>query len=445
MNKTQPSFNMGRRWGRRDFLQVGFASGLGLTLPDLLKNEASAAAKFYESKEGVAKSIIHIYLNGGIAHQESWDPKPYAPSDYRGPYEAINTNVDGLQFGGHFKNMAKVADKVTVIRSMTHGEAAHERGQHNMMTGYKPSPAIQFPSFGSVVSHEFGPRKNLPPYIAVPKMVNEWGGTGYLSSMYGPFSVGSDPGDLKNFQVRDLSLPPGIDQKRYDRRRSLLETVDSHFRATENSDAIDAMDSFYQRAYSLIGSQAARDAFDLTKEDDKMKTRYGKNQAGMRMLLARRLVESGVRMVSLNYGAWDHHFGLKKEFDKYAPSLDQALAALLTDLDERGLLDSTLVMVSSEFGRTPKLNKDEGRDHWPRVFSTMLAGGGIKRGYVYGSSDSLAGDVDENPVSVESFAKTVYAQLGINADKELIAPGPRPMEIVDGGEVIEDVIAKASI
>ncbi|MDF1812232.1 MAG: DUF1501 domain-containing protein [Verrucomicrobiales bacterium] len=426
---------------RREFMQVGFAGGLGLALPELMKVEANAAAKFYESREGVAKSLIHIYLPGGSAHQETWDPKPYAPAEYRGPYKPIKTNVPGIEFSENMKEMAKVADKICVIRSMNHGEAAHERGTHNMFTGYRPSPAIEFPSFGSVISHEFGPRKNLPPYVCVPNQPNEYAGTGYLSSMYGPFALGSDPAQDKSFKVRDLTLPGGVDVKRFERRRSLLETVDSHFRNMEKADEIDAMDTFYQRAYGLISSKEARDAFDLTKESDKLKDRYGKNQAGMRMLLARRLVESGVRLVTLTYGSWDMHDRIKDGIKKNVPDFDRALASLITDLSERGLLDSTLVMVSSEFGRTPKINKTDGRDHWPRVFSTVLAGGGIKAGMVYGSSDSLAAEPDQNPVGVQDFAKTVYHQLGINADKELIAPGPRPMEIVDGGNVIQDIIA----
>jgi Protein of unknown function (DUF1501) len=430
---------------RREFLQVGFAGGIGLSLPELLKFESRADTKFYESKEGVAKSLIHIYLPGGMAHQESWDPKPFAPVEYRGPYGAIDTNVDGLQFSENFKNLAKVADKMTVIRSMTHGEAAHERGTHNMFTGYRPSPAIQFPSFGSVISHEFGPRKNLPPYVCVPNQPNEFAGTGYLSSMYGPFSVGSDPANEKDFKVRDLTLPNGVDAGRFERRRTLLEAVDSHFRSKEEADAIDAMDSFYQRAYGLIGSAEAREAFDLSKEDDKTKDRYGRNDAGMRFLLSRRLVESGVRLVTTTYGSWDHHDNIKGAIASNVPKFDQALAALLSDLDERGLLDSTLVMVSSEFGRTPKINKTSGRDHWPKVFSAMLAGGGIKRGHVYGSSDSLGAEPDTNPVDVQSFAKTVYGQLGIMADKELVAPGPRPIEIVDGGSVIDEIVEKKSV
>jgi len=428
---------------RREFMQVGVATGLGLSLPELLKREARAA-KFYESKEGVAKSLIHIYLPGGMAHQETWDPKPFSPAEYRGPFKAIKTNVDGLQFSENMKQMAKVADKVTVIRSMNHGEAAHERGTHNMFTGYRPSPAINFPSFGAVISHEFGPRKNLPPYVCIPNQPNEFAGTGYLSSMYGAFGLGSDPASGDNFKVRDLTLPSGVDTARFERRRTMLEAVDSYFRNAEQADSIDAMDTFYQRAYGLISSAEARDAFDLSKEDAKVKEAYGKNQAGMRMLLSRRLVESGVRLVTMTYGSWDHHDNVKAGITRYVPDFDRALAQLLRDLDDRGLLDSTLVMVSSEFGRTPKINKTDGRDHWPRVFSTVLAGGGIQRGLVYGSSDSLAAEPDQNPVDVQSFAKTVYNQMGINADKELIAPGPRPMEIVDGGSVIDEIIAKKS-
>ena len=425
---------------RRNFMKVGVAGGLGITLPHLLKSNANAAAKFYASKEGVAKSLIHIYLPGGMAHQEGWDPHPEAPSEYRGPYSAIKTNADGIQFGQYFKDLAKVADKMTVIRSMTHGEAAHERGTHNMFTGYRPSPATTFPSFGAVVSHEFGSRRNLPPYVCVPSQPNIYAGTGYLSSMYGAFSLGSDPAS-GSYKVRDLLPPKGIDPKRLDRRRNLLELVDSHFREKEKADEISAMDSFYSKAYSLISSEEAREAFNINKEPDKLRTEYGKNTAGARMLLARRLVESGVRLVSMTYGSWDNHDNIKVNYARQAPDFDRALARLLRDLDDRGMLDETLVMVSSEFGRTPKINKTNGRDHWPKVFSVMLAGGGIKRGLAYGTSDALGAEPDKNPVYVPDLAKTVYHQLGINSDKELVAPGPRPIEIVKGGNLLTDIIA----
>lgn len=425
---------------RREFMQIGLVGGLGLSLPQFLQMEAGAAQKHYESKEGKAKSIIHIFLPGGMAQQEGWDPKPYAPSEYRGPYGTIKTKVAGQRFGELFKNIAQVSDKITVINSMTHGEAAHERGVHNMFTGYRPSPALTYPSIGSVVSHEFGPRKNLPPYVAIPSVANEHAGSGYLSSAYGPFSLGNDPAN-QGFSVRDLSLPKGIDDKRFERRRSLLQTVDDHFKSLEESDALDAMDTFYQRAYGLISSKEAREAFNIEAEDAKLRDEYGRNQAGQRMILARRLVEGGVRFVSMTYGGWDHHDNVKNGFQQQVPAFDVALARLIRDLDDRGLLDSTLVMVSSEFGRTPKINKTAGRDHWPKVFSTMLAGGGVKRGSVYGLSDSLAAEPEENPVSPEDLAATIYNQLGINSDKELMAPGGRPIEIVDGGKVIKELLA----
>jgi hypothetical protein len=433
-------FELPNHFSRREFMHVGFVGGLGLSLANFMQMKAHGAQKFYETKEGPAKNVIHIYLPGGMAHQESWDPKPYAPLEYRGPFKSIKTKIPGVHFSENFKHSAKIADKITVCRSMTHGEAAHERGTHNMFTGYRPSPATSFPSFGSVVSHELGSRKNLPPYVCIPKMPNEFAGSGYLSSSYGPFGLGSDPAS-DNFQVKDLSLPSGIGNDRFSKRRSLLDTVDGHFRNMENSDALGAMDKFYNDAYSLISSKEAREAFDMSSESDKMKERYGKNQAGQRMLLSRRLVEAGVRFVSLTYGGWDMHQNIEAGFNKQGPELDQAFATLVSDLDERGMLDSTLIMMSSEFGRTPKINKDSGRDHYPRVFSVVLAGGGIARGQVYGSSDAFATAPEENPLSVEDLATTVYDRIGIVADKELMAPGDRPMEIVDGGEVIKDLLA----
>ncbi len=424
------------RPNRREFLFVGLVGGLGLTLPQFLKLQSAQAAT---GKKATAQSIIHIFLPGGISGQESFDPKPYAPIEYRGPFNSIDTKVSGLRVNELFKRTANIADKITVVRSMTHGEAAHERGTHNMFTGYRPSPALQYPSMGSVISHEFGPRNNLPPYVCVPSVPNEFAGSGYLSSAYGPFSLGADPA-AGNFQVRDLSMASGIDDARFARRRSLLETVDHHFRTLESSDELDAMDAFYQRAYSLISSTEAREAFNIRAESEEMRNRYGKNPAGMRMLMCRRLVEAGVRFVSMSYGGWDHHANIRNGVQGQIPPLDQAYAALITDLEERGLLDSTLVMLTTEFGRTPKINRDGGRDHWPKVFSVVLAGGGIKRGTVYGSSDATASDPENDPLTVEDLATTVYHQMGIDARKELMAPGGRPIEIVDGGKVVEDLL-----
>ncbi len=441
MSPKCPGNPLERYSSRREFFYVGLLGGIGLTLPQFLRNQACAATKTYGTHPAVAQGIIHIFLPGGLAHQESFDPKPFAPAEYRGPFGAIDTKLAGVQFGELMKETAKIADKITLIRSMSHGEAAHERGTHNMFTGYRPSPALEYPSIGSVISHELGSRNDLPPYVCVPSVPNEYASSGYLSSAFGPFALGADPAK-GDFQVRDLNLPKGVDEARFARRRSLLETVDHHFRALEESDAIDSMDAFYQHAYTLISSQKAREAFDLKSEPDTLKDEYGRSAAGQRMLLARRLIEGGVRFVSLTAGDWDHHDNLKTNIQKELPPTDKAIAALIRDLDRRGMLDSTLVMVTTEFGRSPKINATGGRDHWPRVFSTMLAGGGMKQGYVHGASDALGGEVDNDGVSVADLATTIYHQIGINADTELMSPGNRPIEIIDGGEVLDSLLAK---
>jgi hypothetical protein len=431
----------GNRFERRGFLTVGALGGLRLSLGDYFRmQQARADIKNYESKEGVAKSVIYIFLPGGMAHQETFDPKPFAPVEYRGPLGSIDTNVTGVKVGELLPHTAKVADKLAICRSMTHGEAAHERGTHNMFTGYRPSPALQYPSMGAVVSHEFGPRNNLPPYVCIPNQPNEFAGTGYLSSSYAGFSLGADPAD-GNFKVRDLTLPGGVDFERFDKRRRILDVVNDHFRTLEKSDSLDALDTFYSRAYSLISSEKAREAFDMTKEPDALKDQYGRNTAGMRMLLARRLVESGVRFVTLTYGGWDMHDNIAGGMKSQLPALDQAFATLIRDLDQRGLLQSTLVCIGSEFGRTPKINGTAGRDHWPKVFSVVMAGGGIKGGMVYGSSNATGAEPEDDPLTVEDWATTIYDRLGIVADKELMAPGDRPIEIVDGGKVRKELLA----
>ncbi len=430
---------LGNPLGRRGFMTVGAFGGLGLTMGDLFRQRALADQKQYDFLEAKAESVIHIYLPGGIAHQETFDPKPYSPLEYRGELKPIKTKTGDI-FSETVPRLAAISDRLTVIRSMSHGEAAHERGTHNMFTGYKPSPALIFPSFGSVVSHEYGPRNDLPPYVAVPSTANEFAGTGYLSSSYGPFSLGADPANA-GFRVQDLNLTNGVDAARFQRRRSALDAVNSYFADKQKSDNIAAMDTFYQRAYSLISSDKAREAFNIEAEDAAMRDRYGRNAAGQRLLMARRLVESGVRFVTVTYGGWDMHNQISAGMRRDMPPLDQALAALIEDLESRGLLSKTLVMVSSEFGRTPKINNEAGRDHWPKVFSVMLAGGGVKGGMVYGASDATATEPEFDPVSPEDLATTMYQLLGIVADKELMSPGDRPIEICDGGKVIQDILA----
>lgn len=429
------------RMGRRGFLTVGAVAGAGLTLADFFQlQQAQAEQKNYDFIEAKAKSVIHIYLPGGAAQQETFDPKPFSPIEYRGELKPIPTKIPGAQFSELLPKTAAVADKITVVRSMSHGEAAHERGTHNMFTGYRPSPALVFPSMGSVVSHEYGPRKNLPPYVCIPNQPNEFAGTGYLSSSFAPFSLGSDPAS-GGFKVRDLNLAGGVDDARFARRRTALEAVNDYFAKKEKSDALGAMNTFYDRAYSLISSEAAREAFNINAESPGVRDEYGRHDAGQRMLMARRLVAAGVRFVSLTYGGWDMHTRISANMKRQLPKFDQAFSTLITDLDRNGLLDDTLVMVSSEFGRTPKVNRNAGRDHWPKVFSVVLAGGGIKRGTIFGSSNSTASEPEDDEIGPADLATTVYHQLGIVADKELMAPGNRPIEIVNGGQVRKGLLA----
>lgn len=436
-----------RRPTRRDIIAAGFFGGLGLSLGQMLSLEARATEP--NKPAAKAKSVIHIYLQGGFAHMDSFDPKPDAPAEYRGILNPVSTKLPGVQFSEHMAKTARVADKLTIVRSMTHTEVDHSRGEHSMFTGYRPSPALTYPSLGSVVSSEFGPRREMPPYICVPTPGSQFMGSGYLSNAFGPFALGADPG-RPGFSVRDLSLPSGVDEARFNDRRDWKALVDDHFARTERDDAPATMDSFYQRAYGLLSSKAARKAFSLKGETESTKTLYGMGgtgptafriSGGARFLIARRLVEAGARFVTVTFGAWDTHAYHYRGIEPQMPVLDAALAGLITDLDQRGLLGETLVIVNSEFGRTPKINAGGGRDHWPRVFSILLAGGGIKRGQVYGASDPLAAEPANLPLGVEDYAHTIYHLLGIDGHKDLMSPGNRPQPIVANGNLVKGLLA----
>jgi len=421
------------RPNRREFLFVGLVGSVGLTLGNLLKLQAQSLGN-----KARAQSVINIFLPGGIAAQETFDPKILAPIEYRGPLGNLKTKLDGIYFSENLKETAKVADKICVVRSMTHGEADHDRGTHNMFTGWRPSPAVQYPSIGSIVSHELGSRNDLPPYVCIPSQPNTFAGTGFLGSAYGPFSRGADPAN-GSFRVRDLNLPGGVDEKRFAERREIRAVVDEHFSTLEKSDALTGMDSFYQRAYAMMSSDKARAAFDIKQEPDKLRDEYGRNAAGQRMLLARRLVEAGTRFVSMTYGSWDHHDNIRNGVTNQMPQFDQAFAALIRDLDKRGMLDSTLVLVTTEFGRSPKINGTGGRDHYPKVFSILMAGGGIKQGYVHGSTDPTGSEPDNDPLMVADYAATIYHLLGIDYEKALMA-GTRPVKIIKDGEIAKELL-----
>lgn len=440
----------GPELGRRSFLQVGVVGGMGLNLANLLAGEVRSAngAKLAEGK---AKSVIHIYLPGGLAQQESWDPKPEAPLEYRGPLGVVKTKTPGMVLSENLAKTAAISDKITVIRSMTGRIPDHQQATYQMFTGYLPTPAILHPAMGAVVSNQFGPKNNLPAYVGVPNVPVQ-AGTGYLSSKFGAFELGGDPGQ-RNFKVRDITLPAGVTEERLKTRQSARAAVEDHFRQMESNPAeMDAMDDFYQQAYRLISSTEARKAFSLEGEPEAMLKLYGDGMAGRfgrpngiakQLILARRLVEAGVRFVTVSYNGgqgWDNHRQIREAVNSGLPAFDAAFAGLITDLEQRGLLDSTLVLVTTEFGRTPKINESAGRDHWARVYSQVMAGGGVTRGQFYGASSATASEPEQDAVTVEDYTATVYHQLGINSEDRLMAPGDRPIDIVRGGKWVKGLV-----
>lgn len=439
-----------RGLNRRQILQAGVCGALGLSMGDLFRLQAAEADK-NGMKEGPAKSVIHLYLGGGMAQQETFDPKPEAPSQYRGAFNVAKTNT-GEVFSENMERTAKVADKVTIVRSCSCKIPDHNLASYHLFTGYLPTTVIDYPQMGAVVSQHFGPRKNMPPYVAVPDKVSTTGGTGYLSSKYGAFELNADPGARGEFKVQDFSLPEGVSLEQFNRRRSAREIVEQKLRKLEaDPDQLNTMDEFYRRAYTLLSSPDAQAAFSLTGETDETLDLYGRGYVlkyrrepgaiGERLLLARRLVEAGVRFVTVNYGGWDSHNNIRGTFEDKGPPLDHAISGLITDLDQRGLLESTLVMVTTEFGRTPKINQDNGRDHWARVYSMLLAGGGVTRGQIYGASDATSSEPAKDEVPLEDFLCTAYHQLGIDSNSELLAFGNRPIEIVKGGNLVKGLVS----
>ncbi|VTU01793.1 sulfatase : Uncharacterized protein OS=Solibacter usitatus (strain Ellin6076) GN=Acid_5041 PE=4 SV=1: DUF1501 [Gemmataceae bacterium] len=434
---------------RRAALRVG-SLGLGLTLADYFRLRAGAADPGRPAREPKAQNVIQIFLSGGCAAQESLDPKPEAPVEYRGPFGVVKTRQAGVVFSETMPAAARVLDKVTVVRSVSGRIPDHGQAQYHMLTGYAPTPAIQHPAMGSVVGYKFGPRNDLPPFVGVPAAVS-FAGSGYLSAKYGPFNVGADPA-VPGFKVRDIALPVGLTAERFARRQAARGAVESHLRAAgADAGVLDTADEFYQRAYKLVASPAAQKAFSLDGESAATTDLYCGNfvnpktrqqvLVGKRLLLARRLVEAGVRFVNVEIGGFDMHLTIREQMAALLPAVDHAFAGLVTDLDARGLLDSTLVVLVTEFGRSPKINIDAGRDHYARVFSAALAGGGTPRGLVYGASDATLSDVARDAVPVEDLLHTVYHLIGIDAEERLMAPGDRPIDIVRGGKLVKGLVA----
>lgn len=437
---------------RRDLMRVGGLTALGLGLGDFFRMQRLAADD--RGLQPKAKSCILIWLDGGPSHLETFDPKPDAPSEVRGPLTTMETKLTGIRISECLPRTAGMLDRIALVRSMTSPLGEHNFGTHYLMTGYKPTPVLEYPTFGATLAHVRSQPSVLPPNIAVPSFGvggSKLTGNGYLPAPTRPFSVGGDP-SKPDFQVRDLDFYGGLDLHRLDRRRQFVNALDDFSRAADASPNA-RTDPDLERAYNLIASDKAKQAFALSEESPDVRARYGsRTSLGQSCLLARRLVERGVPFVTVNNRGWDTHENLYTRLKEgytgakvpvgLVPSLDRALTALIQDLEERGMLEETLIVVMGEFGRTPKLNTNGGRDHWPRVFSVALAGGGVAGGQVVGSSDSVGEGPKDRPVTPSDLAATIYTLLGIDPKLELHTNDGRPVRVAPyEAEVVSELIA----
>jgi uncharacterized protein (DUF1501 family) len=420
---------------RRDFLRIGAVGSVGLA--GLLTAEARAARG-----KARAKSVILVYLGGGLSHHDSFDPKPDAPAEVRGNYKPIATSVPGLRITEMLPRMAKVMNRIALVRSGAHNNDHHETATNWVMSGRFGSAFGDYPAMGAVVAHETGFRGQLPPYVAIPRNPSftwELGKSAYLGGRYESFKTG-DP-NAPFFKVQDVSPIDPVSAKSAARRKTLLSAVDELTRKVEGNDLVTTYDEFQQRAAAMILSKEARGAFDMEQESDRLRDRYGRNTFGQSCLMARRLIERGVRFATVSYGGWDHHARIWDGLKNKLPEFDTGFSALIEDMSERGLLRDTLVVCMGEFGRTPKINKDVGRDHWAPAASLLFAGAGIKPGLVLGATDKQGAYTTRRPVAPGDVACTVFESLGIDPHKMLTAPDGRPIEILDRGETVKELFA----
>jgi hypothetical protein len=437
---------------RRNAIQLGLGGILGMGFADGLMRRAMAAQAHAGATSGAgpiaAKSCILIWLDGGPTHYETFDPKPLAPKEVRGEFEPISTKIPGGYFSQHLTRLAGIADKLAIVRSICHNQGNHGAGNHYMMTGAPPripvgcGAFVSFhPSLGSATAHNRGHKDGLPAYFSIPSMTRS-GGPNFLGAQYAPFVVPDNP-NSESFRVRDVALPSGITDERFAMRESIRSRVDRLPRVTDAAaaDPVRALDDYYQQGQQLMRSEKAQAAFNIQKEPPTVRDKYGRNTFGQRALLARRLVEAGVPFITLNEGGWDHHTNLFSSLNKRMPEVDATVASLIDDLDQRGLLDSTLVVMLGEFGRTPKINKDAGRDHWSQAMSVMMAGAGIPGGQIIGATDRAGYNAVDRVLSPENFVASVYRKLGIDPDQILYTPQGRPSHLVSDPTPIDELFA----
>jgi Protein of unknown function (DUF1501) len=427
---------------RRDCLKLGLGALFGGGLAQALRLRAGETASTMQ-----AKSCILIWMDGGPTHYETFDPKPDAPSELRGEFKPIATKVPGLQLSEHLTRLAGMANDLAIVRSIRHDQGNHGAGNHYMMTGAPPripvgcGAFVSFhPSLGSVTAAERGAPAGLPAYFSMPDMSRS-GGPNFLGAKYAPFVVGDNP-NTADFRVRDVALPRGLTSERFLERCDQRAEVDKfqRFLDKQAADPATALDDHYKQAHDLMRSKEAQAAFDIGREPDRVRDAYGRTPFGQRALLARRLVEAGVPFITLYDGGWDHHTKLFETLKKRLPSWDQVVAGLIADLKQRGLLETTLVIALGEFGRTPQINKDAGRDHWSNAMSVLFAGGGTPGGQVVGATDRKGFAAVERVLSPENFASTIYAKLGIDPGKILYTPQSRPTHIVSDPTPIKELM-----
>ncbi|MED5578383.1 MAG: DUF1501 domain-containing protein [Planctomycetota bacterium] len=431
---------------RRNCLQLGLGGLVGAGLSPLLRGRALADVGVKRQQQ--ADACILVWLDGGPTHYETFDPKPEAPVEIRGEFGTTPTAVPGTHFSEHMVNLAGIFDKYSLIRSIRHDQGNHGAGNHYMMTGAPPripvgcGAFVSFhPSLGSVVAKEVGAPDGLPPYFSMPSMSRS-GGPNFLGANYAPFVVSNDP-NRNGFRVRDVALPDGVLHDRFNRRRELRSQLDQLPRWEDSAvgDPSVTADEFYAQGYQLMESAQAQAAFRVETEEASLRDRSGRNSFGQRALLARRLVEAGVPFVTLYEGGWDHHTNIFDAISKRIPPLESTIATLIQDLEDRGRLERTLVLVLGEFGRTPKVNDRGGRDHWSNAMSVMMAGGGTPGGQVVGATDRQGYSAVERVLSPERFVSTIYAKLGIDPGKIYITPDGRPVHLVSDDRPIEELMA----
>jgi uncharacterized protein (DUF1501 family) len=434
---------------RRDFLKIGAAGLLGLSLPELLRLEAAAAAKDGVTPARKANSVIMVWLGGGPATIDMWDLKPEAPEGIRGSFKPIPTKAKGVEISEHLPKMAGVMDKALIVRSLAHTIPSHGPATVFMTTGNKPTPAMQYPALGSLAVKLLPAEKGVPQYVSFGEIRGGTGGTsGYLGAAYNPFIIdgagggGKGNGTAGTLRVRGIQLPTGFTLEELEDRDNLLKGFDSTFKkADRNADVVDGLDAFHKEALEILRSDKTKKAFNLGQEKEETRDRYGKTPFGQGALAARRLVEAGVRFVTISLGGWDTH---GKNFDalktRNLPALDQTLSALIGDLSDRGMLDKTIVYCAGEFGRTPKINKNDGRDHWARSMAVVMAGGGLKRGYAHGTTDAQGMAPATEPCTPDDVSATLFRCLGIDPHTELQTSTGRPIQLFREGKVIEKLI-----